>query len=99
MGSILVVSVRFHIHILNDLNTADSWELADADAGSTLPSSEPYVVRYTDEYGNVCSQSIPRPDIVCKYVEHSNAVDVHNNLRQHCLALEDKWVTGRVGRF
>ena len=62
-------------------------------AGSTEKGENPYKMKYNDEFGNVCYRDIPRPAVLSRYFLHSNAVDVHNQMRQGNLALEECWVT------
>ena len=56
-------------------------------AGSTNPG-EPYVARFPDKFGNVCSREVGRPEILSNYFKYSNCVDLHNQARQFDLALE-----------
>ena len=67
--------------------------VATEDAGSTRPGGKPYEVRYNDEYGNVVSRFIDRPQIIADYYEDSNVIDVHNQVRQSIIGLERNWVT------
>jgi hypothetical protein len=66
--------------------------VATKEAGSTLPG-KPYRARYPDQFGNVVARYVPRPDILAKYFENSNAVDKHNQTRQFDLGLEKHWIT------
>ena len=61
-------------------------------AGSTQPG-EPYLAKFADMYGNVCTREVARPEIISNYYNRSNVVDLHNQARQAELALEKKWVT------
>lgn len=61
-------------------------------AGSTFPGF-PYEMKYTDDYGNVQVRNVSRPDVLSKYFQSSNVIDIHNQLRQGNLALEEKWST------
>ena len=63
-----------------------------SNAGSTV-NGDPYEMKWTDKHGNVHIRKVPRPEIVSKFFQHSNCVDVHNHLRQYCLKLEKRWVT------
>ena len=47
---------------------------------------------------NTLSCVIPRPEIVSKYFEKANVIDVNNQVRQLDLRLERLWVT-RSGWF
>jgi hypothetical protein len=63
-------------------------------AGSTVPDpNRAYIARFHDEFGNLAARKVPRPECLSDYFEKSNAVDVHNQMRQGILGLEDKWVT------
>ena len=66
--------------------------IATANAGSTRPG-QPYEMKFGDEYGNLESRFVPRPDVVAMYHGDANTVDVLNQLRQNELGLESKWVT------
>ncbi len=59
----------------------------------TTQLGEPYHMKYTDSYGNVCTRYVDRPDVISNYFAHSNTIDVHNQLRQDSLKLEKKWIT------
>jgi hypothetical protein len=61
-------------------------------AGRTTPGV-PYVMRYTDGYGNLCTRDVERPDVISTFFQDSNVIDTHNQCRQHNLALEKKWLT------
>ena len=61
-------------------------------AGSTQPG-EPYIAKFADMYGNVCTREVARPEIISNYFNRSIVVDLHNQARQVELALEKKWVT------
>jgi hypothetical protein len=63
-----------------------------ANAGSTKPG-EPYEMKYTDSFGNVCTCKVERPDVLSKFFKDSNKLDAHNHARQDCLGLEKDWVT------
>ena len=63
-----------------------------AGAGSTKPG-RPYIMKYTDGYGNLCSREVERPAVLSDFFEHSNTIDRHNQSRQYDLALEKSWVT------
>jgi len=65
-----------------------------AGAGSTVPDpNRSYTAKFPDEFGNVAVRKVPRPACLSDYFEKSNCVDVHNQMRQGFLGLEDKWVT------
>ena len=66
--------------------------LATKGAGHTEPGS-PYKARWKDDNGNTNSRDVNRPEIVSKYFERSNKIDVHNQSRQHDLRLEKHWTT------
>jgi len=61
-------------------------------AGSTM-LGEPYHMKYTDSFGNVCTRYVDRPQVISHFFASSNKIDVHNQLRQDCLRLEKKWIT------
>ena len=61
-------------------------------AGHTEPG-KPYVARWKDQNGNTARRFIRRPQVISKYFERSNAVDMHNHARQGELQLEKGWVT------
>jgi len=60
--------------------------------GKTTPG-DPYVAKWSDEWGNLSSKDIPRPKLISTYFAHSNVIDVHNQQRQGELELESKWET------
>jgi len=61
-------------------------------AGRTTPGN-PYDMRYTDGFGNLCTRDVERPDVISTFFENSNVIDSHNQCRQSNLALEKKWLT------
>ncbi len=61
-------------------------------AGST-GQGDPYEMKYTDSYGNICTRYVDRPDVISKFFASSNVIDTHNQLRQDLLQLEKKWLT------
>ena len=61
-------------------------------AGRTTPG-RPYVAKFADKYGNVSTRNVPRPDVLSQYFSYSNAIDRHNQVRQHFLGLERRWRT------
>lgn len=61
-------------------------------SGSTTPGT-PYRAKFADNWGNVMTRLVPRPDIISQYFQISNAVDTHNQARQSDLGLERHWVT------
>jgi hypothetical protein len=61
-------------------------------AGRTTPGN-PYVMRFTDGFGNLCTRDVERPDVISTFFENSNKIDSHNQCRQSNLALEKKWLT------
>ena len=63
-------------------------------AGSTVPDpNRPYHARFKDPNGNMSRRDIPRPAVLSDYFQSSPAIDVHNQMRQGSLALEEAWVT------
>ena len=61
-------------------------------AGSTS-EGEPYEMKYTDGYGNICTRMVDRPEVISNFFATSNVIDTHNQLRQDLLQLEKKWLT------
>ena len=50
-------------------------------AGST-EKRQPYLVRFSDKYGNLCVRHVSRPQVISLYFKYSNNIDVHNQSRQ-----------------
>jgi hypothetical protein len=61
-------------------------------AGDTS-EGDPYEMKYTDTYGNICTRYVDRPEVVSKFFASSNAIDTHNQLCQDLLQLEKTWLT------
>ena len=61
-------------------------------AGTTV-LGDPYRMKYTDRYGNLCERLVDRPDFISRYFKDSNKIDAHNHVRQYELGLEKKWPT------
>jgi hypothetical protein len=61
--------------------------IATKNAGSTR-SGSPYHMKYTDDWGNIHSQDVERPQILSQFFECSNAIDKHNQALQAELALK-----------
>ena len=61
-------------------------------AGKT-GQGDPYEMKNTDSYGNICTHIVDWPDVVSKFFASSNVIDTHNQLRQDLLQLEKKWLT------
>jgi hypothetical protein len=76
------------------------FHVATEGAGSTK-AGKPYVSKYHDELGNVLTREVARPAVVSRYFCKFNKVDIHDHLRQHELALEEKWVgkDEKAGKF
>jgi hypothetical protein len=53
---------------------------------------KPYEMKYMDLYGNLCAHFIDCPDVISKFFETSNIIDMHNQLHQDLLQLEKKWL-------
>ena len=53
----------------------------------------PYQAKFNDSFGNVHHRDVPRPQVLNLHFHNCNKVDVHNQARQHELALEENWVT------
>ena len=58
-----------------------------------LKDGEPYIQRWADDNGNLCTRDVPRPTVISRYFKDSPKVDNHNQARQHDLALEELWLT------
>jgi hypothetical protein len=56
-------------------------------------NGQPYEARWKDENNNTRTRDVARPDIVAKYYDGCNIIDVHNQSRQYNLRLEKHWVT------
>ena len=65
--------------------------LSTKGAESTQPG-EPNLAKFPDNFGNVCTREVARPDIISNYLNKSNIADIHNQARQVELALGNKWV-------
>jgi hypothetical protein len=52
--------------------------------GSTIPG-EPYHMKYTDSFGNVCTRYVECPQVVSNFFACSNKIDTHNQLHQDSL--------------
>jgi hypothetical protein len=61
-------------------------------AGSTK-SGTPYIMKYTDDFGNLCSRQVDHPSVISHFFGDSNTIDSHNQAWQANLALEKKWLT------
>ena len=60
-------------------------------AGRLTPGA-PYVARFPGAGGNVQQRLVPRPELVGEFFDKIDAVDLHNNDRQHRIHLEESWV-------
>jgi hypothetical protein len=60
-----------------------------------------YTTKWPDENGNVLTREVSRPALVSRYFMNFNKVDIHDQLRQHELGLESKWVRHgeKAGKF
>ena len=76
------------------------FHVATEGAGSTV-AGKPYISQYPDELGNVLTREVARPAVVARYFGKFNKVDIHDHLRQHELAVEEKWVgkDEKAGKF
>jgi len=63
-----------------------------AGAGSTKPGC-PYIMKYTDGYGNLCTWEVKCPEVISDFFECSNTIDWQNQSRQFDLGLDKSWVT------
>jgi hypothetical protein len=61
--------------------------------GGTSKPGDPYQMKYTDNYGNICTHDVDRPQVISIFFAGSNVINTHNQLRQHSLKLERKWAT------
>jgi hypothetical protein len=66
--------------------------VATKNAGSTM-LGDPYRARFADDYDNLWSRLVDRPQIISTYFQKSNAIDKHNQARQFELKLEKHWRT------
>jgi hypothetical protein len=66
--------------------------VATKNAGSTM-LGEPYRARFADDYDNLLSRPVDRPEIISTYFQKSNGIDKHNQARQFELRLEKHWRT------
>ena len=69
--------------------------IATKGAGHT-ENGQPYEAKWKDDNGNTRSRDVPRPEIISKYFNRSNGIDVHNQSRQGDLHLEKNWITADV---
>jgi hypothetical protein len=83
----LFVLTQAYLFFSQVIVTLGTW-----DAGSTTPG-EPYMAKWPDKFGNVKSRKVSRPEIIGLYFKVANLIDVHNQLRQSALALEELWLT------
>ena len=72
-------------------STKTVFHFASEGAGSTV-DGVPYTTQWPDENGNVLTREVSRPALVSRYFLKFNKVDIHDQLRQHELGLEMKWV-------
>ena len=61
--------------------------------GGSSKLGDPYHMKYTDTFGNICTRYVDRPQVISIFFAGSNVIDTHNQLRQDSLKLEKKWVT------
>jgi hypothetical protein len=61
--------------------------------GGSSKLGDPYHMKYTDTFGNICTRYVDRPQVISNFFAGSNVIDTHNQLRQDSLKLEKKWVT------
>ncbi len=69
--------------------------VAKKNAGSTL-TGEPNQARFIDDFQNLLSRPVDRPELVSKYFLRSNGIDKHNQAHQFELKLEKHWRTQNV---
>jgi hypothetical protein len=58
-----------------------------------LDDGVPYMQRWADDNGNLCTRDVPRHGVISHYFKDSPKVDNHKQARQHDLALEEIWLT------
>jgi hypothetical protein len=58
-------------------------------AGPTK-SCTPYIMKYTDDFGNNCLREVECPAVISHFFGDSNTIDSYNQARQANLALEKK---------
>jgi hypothetical protein len=61
--------------------------------GSTKPAEKMYMSYFEDDYGNVGSKEINRPELAHLLYDYLPLIDEHNKQRQKILGLERKWPT------
>ena len=61
--------------------------------GDTSPATVSYKTNFTNDFGEITSKSIPRPDLCDFIFGFLPVIDNHNKSRQHYLKLEKKWPT------
>ena len=61
--------------------------------GSNEPAEKMYVSYFEDDYGNVGSKEIRRPELAHLLYDYLPLIDEHNKQRQRILGLERKWPT------
>ena len=52
----------------------------------------PYIMKYTDDFGNLCTQEVEHPEVLSDFFEMTNTVDHHNQTQQSDLALKKAWI-------
>ena len=53
----------------------------------------PYKATFQDKFGNVQFRNVAQPQCASRYFRYANSIDVHNQMRQKVLGLEEKWKT------
>jgi hypothetical protein len=62
-------------------------------AGSTK-SGTPYIMKYTDDFRNLCSREVDHPSVISHFFgDYNTIIDSHNQARQANAALEKTWLT------
>ena len=54
---------------------------------------DPYVARFLSDNGNYKTRDVRRPRIASSYFNAANTIDVHNQIRQNLIQLEQHWLT------
>jgi hypothetical protein len=61
--------------------------------GGMMKPGDPYQMKYTDSFCNICTRNADRPQVLSNFFAGSNVIDMHNQLPQDLLRLEKSWIT------
>ena len=61
-----------------------------------MNSTNPYEAWFQDKFGYLNVRKMRRPHVLSSYFSRCNVIDVHNQSRQHDLAIEESWVTSET---